>query len=330
LGFSHVPESATIEAMADGSTLPAHHPRWKARQPRDSGAGWDFEDIRDHYLKDLFGLDPIALRSQDTARYYALSRVVTGEVLKRVFAEWRSPKNACGGALVWFFKDLWPGAGWGIVDSTGLAKPVYWYLKRAWAPRSICITDEGLDGLALHVFNDLKTAMAAKVEIALFQHGRIQIAAAESDIHVPAHGATSVSADVLLGHFLDTTYSYRFGPASHDVVVARLKSDDGALLAEDFYFPHGLNLPMQYGQSVLNVQAHRDDDGSVCLSLSSDVFLQSISIECVGFETDDAYFHLGPKAVKTLVYRSVDAETRKFKAYVSALNLKESVTVRVD
>ena len=57
--------------------------------PRDDGAGWDFEDVRDHYLATLFGVDPVALRATDPDRYLALSRHVGGELLRAVFGEWR-------------------------------------------------------------------------------------------------------------------------------------------------------------------------------------------------------------------------------------------------
>src|SRR4051812_16791221 len=47
--------------------------------PRDVGADWDFQDVRDHYLKLLFDAD----REHD--RYLELSRFTSGEVMAEVF-----------------------------------------------------------------------------------------------------------------------------------------------------------------------------------------------------------------------------------------------------
>ena len=51
LGFSNVPDGEAMEQVFGDARPVPHHPRWKAGVPRDSGAGWDFEDIRDHYLE---------------------------------------------------------------------------------------------------------------------------------------------------------------------------------------------------------------------------------------------------------------------------------------
>jgi beta-mannosidase len=123
LAFSQVPEEEAFADLCDGMPVP-HHPQWKAGVPRDHGSGWDFEDVRDHYLKTLYGVDPIALRSADLERYYALSRAVTGEVMAKTYAAWRTD-GRCGGGLVWFYQDLRPGAGWGVLDSRLSPKAAY-------------------------------------------------------------------------------------------------------------------------------------------------------------------------------------------------------------
>ena len=64
LGFANVPRRRGRPPMEEDAPA-MHHPRWKGRIPRDPGAGWDFEDVRDHYLRHLFGVDPVRLRSAD-------------------------------------------------------------------------------------------------------------------------------------------------------------------------------------------------------------------------------------------------------------------------
>ncbi|MEA2700984.1 MAG: beta-mannosidase, partial [Myxococcales bacterium] len=154
LGFANIPDEPTLVMMTGGAAARAHSPAWKAGVPRDLGAGWDFDDVRDHYLGLLFGVDPATLRSDDPERYLALGRVVTGEVMAAVFAEWRRGASSCRGALVWFLRDLVPGAGWGLLDVTGRPKAAYHYLRRVLQPLAVFFSDEGLDGTFLHAVNE--------------------------------------------------------------------------------------------------------------------------------------------------------------------------------
>ncbi len=330
LAFANVPDAETMALLLDGTTPAPHHPRWKARVPRDNSASWDFEDTRNHYLKVLFGVDAVELRRTDLDRYYALSRVVSGEVMKTVFAEWRKPNSVCGGGLIWFYKDLWPGAGWGIVDSTNRPKAVYWYLRRAWAKQMLSITDAGLDGLQLHCINETAASLHARIELEIYQYGKTKIADATTTLNIGARCAQTVSGDALLGHFYDTTYAYRFGPAKHDVVIARLvDADHGAVLSEDFYFPLGLALPQQ-DNAMISTAACFDNAGNVMVTLQSDVFLQSVAVPADGFTPDDNYFHLAPNREKRIYFTAANGGTAKFKAYLSALNYRDSLTLRVD
>ncbi|MDP2307736.1 MAG: glycoside hydrolase family 2 protein [Pseudomonadota bacterium] len=332
LGFSNVPDAEAVERMAGGGAPPLpHHPAWKAGVPRDSGAGWDFEDVRDHYLGTLYNVDPIALRSTDIERYLALSRAVTGEVMLRVFAEWRRPGSGCGGGLVWFLKDLRPGAGWGILDSTGRPKAAWWYLRRAWARRAVLFTDEGLDGLDLHVLNETADVMVATVELEVRRSTGERTGFARAPVRVDPFGALTLSADALLGTFSDLTYAYRFGPPRHDVVIARLRSAGSeALLHEDVFFPRGHNLPVQPGIAV-SATSVVTDGTTVVVTLEATAFLQTVSISSAGYQPDDNAFHLSvgnPKALRFTPSGDPPQRARPFKAHVSALNMEGSLTVR--
>ncbi|HND30544.1 MAG TPA: glycoside hydrolase family 2 protein [Myxococcota bacterium] len=323
LGFSNVPEPELF-----GGNLPVpHHPDWKRGVPRDAGAGWDFEDIRDHYLRALFSVDPVLLRSTDPERYLTLSRVVPGELMLRAYAEWRRAGSGCGGALLWFWKDLRPGAGWGILDSSGRPKAVWWYLQRAWARTAIQITDEGLNGLDLQLHHEQATALTAQVEVELLQHSHRRVEFAARELCLPPWSHQSLSVEALIGHFSDPGYVYRFGPPRHNLVVARLRGPDGGVLSEDVWFPLGYHLPM-VEHSLLQATATPADEGGVWVQVQCSHLLQSLHFSSPGYIPDQNYLHLCPGQPRQIHFRP-EGPPRPFKAHLSALNLEGSRTLRL-
>ena len=326
LGFSNLPEPEKVERWFGVSAPPTHHPAWKAGIPRDAGAGWDFEDIRDHYVGELFGGNAVALRTTDLERYHAVSRVVTGELYARVFAEWRRENSGCGGGLVWFWKDLRRGAGWGLLDAEGSPKPAYWFLRRAWRSRCVLITDEGLNGVSLHVHNEAAEKLDGIVEVELFNQGRVSVGKGGAPVSLTPFSSQTFSGEGLLPHFTDVSYAYRFGPPRHDVVVARLRAATGEVLSEDAWLPLGLQRP-SVPAAVVQAKAEALPGGDAVVTLESATFLQAISFSAPGYFPDDAYFPLCPASPRQIVFRKV--QDKPFKLTVGALNLDGSVTVRL-
>jgi beta-mannosidase len=323
LAFSNIPDGAMIDTLLDEGVTPGHHPVWKATVPRDAGSGWDFEDVRDHYVRLLFNMDPLELRARDVHRYLAFGRVATGEAMLRTFAEWRRPGSTCRGGLVWTARDLRPGAGWGVVDSTGRPKAAYWYLKRALSPVALLAIDEGLNGLYLHALNDTCDPIQAEIRVALYLDGRLRDAPASTSVTIPGRGFCTVHADGLFNRFLDLTYSYRFGPPGHDVVAATLRDcATGAVCAAAHCFPCGLPTARD-GALGLAAAAERVAD-DYAINLKVDRFAHAVAIEADGFVPDDNYFHLEPGESRRVLLRA-EIPGQPLRGCVSALNGAGSV-----
>ncbi len=327
LAFANVPGPETVTTIMGGSPPAVHHPRWKQRVPRDTGAGWDFDDVRDFYLRHLFAVDPVALRSFDMPRYLQLSRVVPGAMMDQVFAEWRGGHTHCGGALVWFFKDLWPAAGWGIIDSLGQPKAVYYFLRRGWQTRQITVTDEGLDGLHLHAINEGAEPFDGHVELLLLKDGHVAVARRDVPCRLPPRGRQTFVGDAVLGGFHDVTYAYRFGPPPHDLAVATLLDDERRVVSEAFYFVKP-GEPAPWPAVNLAAQAARVGEGCYQVALQSDRFLQGVSFDVKGYLPDDNFFHLVPGRRKVVRFTASGDAGARFRADVEALNLRSPVTIR--
>jgi beta-mannosidase len=332
LALSNVPDEAGVEsAAAPGAPEPPPYgPGWKRGIPRDIGSGWDFEDVRDHYLESLYGVDAAELRRLDPERYLELSRAVTGELMAEVFGEWRRASSPCGGALVLWLGDLLPGAGWGVLDHTGNAKPAYHHLRRALAPVTVWMTDEGLGGIRAHVANDRATPLSARLRVALYRDGEHPVAAAERSLDLPPRAVREFDVEQLLGRFADVSWSYRFGPPAHDTVVASLEhaADDGGVLAQAFRFPAGRPLRRQAPAELgLTGALLPRGDGSWVLELSSTRLAYGVRIHVDGFRSAEDALTLEPGHPREilLVPDGAEAEATRGSGHLTALNLRGRV-----
>jgi beta-mannosidase len=318
LAFSNVPDAATADLVLRDGEMPGG-PRWKSAVPRDPGAGWDFEDVRDHYLQRLFGRIPAELRGRDPERYLALGRVASGEAMLRTFAEWRRPGSTCRGGLVWFARDFLPGAGWGIVDATGRPKAAYWYLKRALAPLALLVSDEGLNGLWIHAVNDTSEAFDGELRVARYRNGVMQGQPGYSAISIPARGHRSIHADALFDGFVDLTYAYQFGPPGHDVVAVTLRHQaTGVVRAAMSYYPDSLPMPDAVAGTGLSARAE-PSSGGYTLLLESERFAHAVAIDLDGWRPDDNYLGLEPGEPRRIELRPI-GDRSTLRGTVSALN----------
>lgn len=327
LAFSNVPQQRTLDACLP--VMPGHDPRWKARVPRDRGVGWDFEDVRDHYFRMLYGLEPMDIRYGDPGRYLDFSRATTGEVMEATIAEWRRAASPCAGALVWTYQDLAPGAGWGVVDSTGEPKPAWYALKRAFRPLQVCLTDEGTNGLAVHVINETAADKNLLLTLACLRDGATPVVVGRRELSLDARQNVEFAATEIFGAFFDATYAFRFGPPAHDVVVARLRCpENGAVLADAYHFPLGY----PKGRIAPSVEAgvERNTQGEWSLRLVAERFAQAVHIEDDNFRPEDDWFHLAPGAEKRVrLFRRRDANPQAApNGTLTALNTTGQIAYR--
>jgi beta-mannosidase len=274
-------------------------------------------------------VDPEAIRRTDPARYLDLGRATVAQLVTNVLAEWRRSGSGCDGALIFTWRDLWPGAGWGILDEGGRPKAPWYAARRVLQPVALLATDEGLNGLDLHVVNDTASPLTATLVVELFPPGRPNGERADCLVEVAPRDAIVIRADSLFDGFRDITYAYRFGPPAHDAVVATLTSADGEL-GTVVYLPQGEARPV-VADLGLTAVAYEDGDGRWSLRIHTDALAQWVAIHVPGFRPNDSWFHLPAGSTREIaLFRTTSAEDRAPEGDVRALNCGTAAIMTID
>ena len=319
-------ECLAIANLPDGAGL-------DAPAPRDAGADWDFGDVRDHYLRLLFDLDPDRLREDDAERYLALSRAVSGELMAAVFGEWRRPGSPCGGGLILWLRDLEPGAGWGLIDSGGRPKTAYHHLRRGLAAQAVWMTDEGLNGVDVHLANDRAEELSGRLRVCLYRDFELAVEEAAEELVLGPHETATHGVEALIGRFSDASWAYRFGPPPADLIVASLERRvPGGFepVSQAFHFPAGrpsvAETPAELGfEAALEPGA----GGGLTLRVGSRRLLYGLRIAAPGYEPEDDAIAIEPGGARAVTLHPLqpDAQLPAPEISISALNLLGPISV---
>lgn len=299
LAFGVPPERPNTRAVFGDSTT-RDDAAWRRGVAKDPIADWDFEQTLIHYAEELFGLNLESLRSVDPERALDILRATAAHVFAATGAEWRRPGSTNAGALVLSSRDLLPGAGWGLLDSSGEPKASWHGLPQVWEPRSVLLTDEGLDSIAVHLVNDLPEPWTG--ELTLTVSSDIGVVGVPVVVEFCVEQSQTLWAEELLGGFRDLNHAWRFGPAGFESVTVLASDSTGPPHVACMLMPHRLQRAAHHldgnGFSV-ELLPDSDDQGWI-LRLLAERTCSFVVVESPGFRCSDQWFHLGTGTTRDL------------------------------
>ncbi|HUI04501.1 MAG TPA: hypothetical protein VLZ77_13240, partial [Acidimicrobiales bacterium] len=201
---------------------------------------------------------------------------------------------------------------------------------RVWAPVTVIVTDEGLNGLHCHVINDTAESFRGSLRVSLFTRGELRTEEAERAVDVAARGSCTVRAETMLDGFRDVSYAYRFAPPAQDVVAVTLLDPEGAVVAEAVYLPLGQARPVE-ADLGLRAEAVGGPEDGWSLRISTRRFAQWVVVEVPGYRAEDSWFHLPPQASRLVALEPLDpaAPPDRPAGRVRALNAQPAARVAV-
>ena len=184
-------------------------------------------------------------------------------------------------------------------------------------------TDEGLGGVDVHIANDGPAPLLARLRVALYRDFSQLVDEAVQDVEVGAHDGLRRNVEAVLGHFVDVSWAYRFGPPAQDLISVSLETPDGELIAQAFRFPAGRPIGPRTAEELgLEAVAERAADGSLRLRVTAQRFLYGVRLAVPGFDIADDCFGVEPGHGRVVSLRGVaDRAQTGEPAALTALNL---------
>jgi beta-mannosidase len=153
------------------------------------------------------GLQPHVPTPDDGANWHFATQVIQARAVS-AGVEWLRTRERCGGVVIWQLNDCWPAISWSAIDSAGIEKPLWYALRRSFAPRLATIqpihpgpTHDpiGDQGLELVLVNDSAASWHPDILIRRIGLDGQEQARARLQLTCPAGHLVRVSVDPAVG-----------------------------------------------------------------------------------------------------------------------------------
>ncbi|MGA5303036.1 glycoside hydrolase family 2 protein [Nucisporomicrobium flavum] len=141
-GYQAPPAYATLRRALSDDPLAHDSPGMRAHQKAGNGDA-----------KLQRGLDAHLPQPRDFDDWHYLTQLNQARALSLGIEHFRSLRPSCMGAIMWQLNDCWPVTSWAAVDGDGRKKPLWYALRRSFAPRLLTVQPRD-GGLALVAVND--------------------------------------------------------------------------------------------------------------------------------------------------------------------------------
>lgn len=189
MGWCAPPAWTTLRAAVPDGDLTPENPQVQHHMRADRGME-----------KLARGLEPYFGSPQAPEDWHYLTSVVQARS-QSAGVEWLRSRERCAGVVIWQLNDCWPVLSWSAVDNAGIEKPVWYGLRRSFAPRLVTIvpvapgsTDNptGTAGLELVAVNDGLEAWSTEVRVRRLRADGTEAASSSYRLDAAAGGSSRV------------------------------------------------------------------------------------------------------------------------------------------
>jgi beta-mannosidase len=309
--FVAFPEPETIERFLDPPERHTDSAAWREHVPHSPTWPAHFQDIFDFQLANILGVP--GEKALGMGAYQCYARLVAGEALAYGIEHYRRAKFQCSGVLFWFFASIWPAIDWACVDHYLVPKPLYYYIKRAFAPVLVSLRAEPDGGVSAWVVNDRLAPLSGTLTLS---HGTFTgevLWRDEQSVHIPAN--SSVCLQTLPGDRL------RARDRRTAFVAASLTESDAVWRARPLFLDD-LRV-LLFPQATLTARLSRATDGRLTVTVHSDVFARAVRLALYGAVFQDNYSDLLPGEERQVSFDPAAATGRVLE--ISAVNAPQPI-----
>jgi beta-mannosidase len=181
------------------------------------------------------------------------------------------------------------------------------------------------------VANDGPSRLQATLRVSLYRDLETEVGSAQELLDLPARTTVERNVEALIGHFVDASWAYRFGPPAQDVIVVTLEdgTDEGAgPISQSFRFPSGRPMAVESAERLGLEGVASASGGGLRLEVGSRRLAYQLRLLVPGFAPTDDAFSVEPGGRRTVALLPLEAGALFRGGGIRALNLDGTLAVR--